>query len=570
MSLKEQWNQKAWPRVLLALGLNAVFLSVMLRFFAPMWETNDDLFISKFFDGQMAHKTMYAPFINICLGFLMKAVYSLLGDGFNWYSAAQYLLLYLGFSAVTWVLLRRYRLGPALVMTAVLLGAFGTDCYLSMNFSKPAAVGTVGGMALMLHALQNDSGRTQKTPLILGFVLALCGYVWRFEEFGVCAVLMACGVLALLIERGAENRGFPLGERIGQYLRLIAPFALLAVCAAGLFVLDYAVWQRPEAGGFWTFNNTRSSFIDFQTPEYREMPEVYDSVGMDENFVYMMKKWSFYDTERFNQKNLETLIAARDELIPRRTPGECLGVFLNKCLMGFTLDRPFAGFALMLVIWLACGKRRAGTWISLGAMAGLFGVIYLAMIYADRFLANRVDIGLFLAMAVVLSFALDTEKLKAEKLLLTAVLLLSLFITWRMNRAYCWLDRHNTIEDKSSEKAAIARILEDDEHLYLTKIWAIDHQLYTPLETPPALFADKLLLIGGWSMGHPEIKAILDKWNIENPYHDLVDRDDIRLIDHEIDRTLAYLRGAYYPDAKAELIEPLSAETGLMIYRVTV
>ena len=569
MSLKEQWNQKAWPRVLLALGLNAVFLSVMLRFFAPMWETNDDLFISKFFDGQMAHKTMYAPFINICLGFLMKAVYSLLGDGFNWYSAAQYLLLYLGFSAVTWVLLRRYRLGPALVMTAVLLGAFGTDCYLSMNFSKPAAVGTVGGMALMLHAVRNGRGRRQRTPLILGFVLALCGYVWRFEEFGVCALLMACGVLALLIERGAKNRRFPLGERVRQYLRLIAPFTLLAVCAAGLFVLDYAVWQRPEAGGFWTFNNTRSSFIDFQTPEYSEMPEVYDSVGMDENFVYMMKKWSFYDTERFNQKNLETLIAARDELIPRRTPGECLGVFLNKCLMGFTLDRPFAGFALMLVIWLACGKRRAGTWISLGAMAGLFGGIYLAMIYADRFLANRVDIGLFLAMAVVLSFALDTEKLKAEKLLLTAVLLLSLFITWRMNRAYCWLDRHNTIEDKSSEKAAIARILEDDEHLYLTKIWAIDHQLYTPLETPPALFADKLLLIGGWSMGHPEIEAVLDRWDIENPYRDLVNREDVRLIDHEIDRTLAYLRGAYYPDAKAELIEPLSAETGLMIYRVT-
>ena len=237
--------------------------------------------------------------------------------------------------------------------------------------------------------------------------------------------------------------------------------------------------------------------------------------------------------------------------------------------MGFTLDRPFAGFALMLVIWLACGKRRAGTWISLGAMAGLFGVIYLAMIYADRFLANRVDIGLFLAMAVVLSFALDTEKLKAEKLLLTAVLLLSLFITWRMNRAYCWLDRHNTIEDKSSDKAAIARILEDDEHLYLTKIWAIDHQLYTPLETPPALFADKLLLIGGWSMGHPEIEAVLDRWDIENPYRDLVNREDVRLIDHEIDRTLAYLRGAYYPDAKAELIEPLSGDTGLMIYRIT-
>ena len=568
MTLKEQWNQKAWPRILLAFLLNAAFLSVMLRFYAPMWETNDDLFISKFFDGQMAHKSMYAPFINICLGFLMKAVYTTLGDGFNWYSCAQYLLLYLGFTALTWVLLRRCRLGPALVMTAVLLGAFGTDCYLSMNFSKPAALGTVGGMALMLQSMRNGSGRTQKTPLVLGFLLALCGYVWRFEEFGVCAVLMACGVLAVLFEIGAENRSISPGGRMKKYLACIAPFALLAVCAAGLFVFDLSVWKRPEAGGFMDFNNTRSNFIDFQTPEYLQMPEVYDSVGMDENFVYMMKQWSFYDTERFNRENLETLIAARDSLIPRRTPGECLGVFLNKCLMGFTLDRPFSGFALMLVIWLACGKRRAGTWISLGCMAGLFGIIYLAMIWADRYLANRVDIGLFLAMAVVLGFEMDEARLRGEKLLLTAVLLLSFFITYRMNRAWCFLDRHNTIEDKSAEKAAVARLLEDDDHLYLTKIWAIDHQLYTPLETPPAGFSDKLLLIGGWSMGHPEIEAILRQWNIENPYHDLVNRDDILLIDHDIDRTLAYLRAAYYPEAEAELVEPLSDETELKIYHI--
>ena len=65
MKLREQWNTRAWPRVLLAFALNAAFLAVMLKAFAPMWETNDDLFISKFFDGQMAHKTAYAPFINI-------------------------------------------------------------------------------------------------------------------------------------------------------------------------------------------------------------------------------------------------------------------------------------------------------------------------------------------------------------------------------------------------------------------------------------------------------------------------------------------------------------------------
>ena len=74
----------------------------------------------------------------------------------------------------------------------VLLLAFGTDCYLSMNFSKPAALGTVGGMCLMIEALRGD-GKAEKIPLTLGILLALAGYVWRFEEFGVCALLTAAG-----------------------------------------------------------------------------------------------------------------------------------------------------------------------------------------------------------------------------------------------------------------------------------------------------------------------------------------------------------------------------------------
>ncbi len=568
MKLKEQWNTGAWPRILLAFALNAAFLACMLTFFAPMWETNDDLFISKFFDGQLREKTAYVPFVNICLGILMKTVYTLLGDGFNWYAAAQYLLLLLGFTAITWTLLRRYRPGPALVMTAVLLGAFGTDCYLSMNFSKPAAIGTVGGMCLMLQALSGGEGRRRKTPLVLGILLSLCGYVWRFEEFGVCALLMAAGCIALLFDRGAKLRGEGFGVRFKAYLKTLAPFMLLAALAVGLFAADLLAWRRPEAGGFMDFNNTRSAFLDFQTPDYAQMPEVYDSVGMDENFVFLMKKWNFYDTEKFTMENLQTLIRARDELVPRRTPGECLGVFLNECLKGFPQDRPFAGFALLLVIWLACGKRRAGAWVTLGYLFGMFGLIYLLMIWSDRYLANRVDIGLFLAMAVVLSFLLDPGRLKGEKLLLTAVLVLSLFITWRANRTWCWADSHNQIEDKSAEKAAVARLLEEDDRLFLVKNFAVDHILYTPLETPPALYAEKLLLLGGWSMGHPEIERILDGWQIENPYRDMADRDDVYLIDQDVRRTIGYLRANYYPRASAELVQPLSRETGLKIYRI--
>ena len=180
MKLRETWEKRGWPRVALAFAINLLFLAVMLTLFVPMWETNDDLFMSKFVDGQLSRKTVYVPYIHIFLGMLLKALYSVFGDGFNWYSFCQYLALLLGFTALTWTLLRRFKLFPALVMTAVILGAFAVDCYQSMNFSKAGAVGVVGGMSLMLTAMERYEGREKKHLLALGG----CSLSRRFSGAG--------------------------------------------------------------------------------------------------------------------------------------------------------------------------------------------------------------------------------------------------------------------------------------------------------------------------------------------------------------------------------------------------
>ena len=568
MSLSETWYKKEWPRVLAAFLINAVFLVFMLSCFAPRFETNDDVLMSKFVDGQFSVKTAYVPFLHICLGWFLKLLYTLGGNGFNWYSLCQYLVLYLGFTAITWSLLRRFRLFPALVMTLVILGSFGADSYLSMNFSKASAAGTVGGMTLMVWAMRNESGTVRRLPLILGMALALAGYCWRFEEFGVCALLMAGLCLHTLLDMAGEDRELAAKEKLARAVRYVLPFFILACMAVGLFAFNSFMWNRPEIRDYTKFDYSRSLLIDFEIPEYDQMSEVYDSLGIDENFAYMMKNWSFYDTEKFTQESLDIMIEARDNCVNRKTPGECLGVFLNECLMGFTKDRSFPGLVFMLALWLACGRRRWSEWVSLAYQSGMFLIMYMFMIYSERYLVNRVDIGLFLAMAVGLSFFLDERKLSDEKLLCAAVLILSLFISWRSCRKQCIYDSHNTLEDRSFEKAAVDTILRDDEHLYFVKVWSIEHNMYGPLETPPETYADRIVHIGGWSMHHPVMEALLDSWDIENPYKDIVNRDDIYIIDDDVERTVRYIGKYYYPDAAAERIEPLSTETGLNIYRI--
>ena len=224
MRLKEAWQTKGWVKLAAAVIINAVFLAFMLTCFAPVYETNDDLFLSKFVDGQLSHRTIWMPYVNIVLACLIKVLYGAFGTGFPWYSFCEYLVMFCGFTAITWVLLRRFRPAPALVMTAVLLGAFGTDCYLSLNFSKPGAIGTASGMFLMLYAMRNETGRVMKLSLWLGFALALCGLAWRYESFGVCALMMTGGL---------DIHEWPNANPSGE-----APMPAGAVCSAepGIYI----------------------------------------------------------------------------------------------------------------------------------------------------------------------------------------------------------------------------------------------------------------------------------------------------------------------------------------------
>lgn len=567
--IRQTWESRGWPAVLAAVLINAAFLAVMLTCFSPRFETNDDVLMSKFVDGQFSVKTAYVPFINIVLGWALKMLYTVGGDGFNWYSFTQYAVLFLGFTAITWVLLKRFKLFPALVMTVLILGAVGTDAYLSMNFSKPAGVATVGAMSLIFYGMEPEHAKVKKLPVILGIALGAMGYVWRFEEFGISALLMAGLCIMPIYKLLFESRELNIKTRITSALRYLVPFVTLAALAVGLLCINSWAWNREEIRDYYKFDQNRSLLIDFYIPDYEEMPEVYDELEMDENFVYMMKKWSFYDTEKFSLENVKQLISVRDDFVPRKTLGECLGVFLNECLGGFLIERPIGAFVFMLVLWLACGRRGIKEWLSLIYMGGMFFVIYMFMIWSERYLANRVDIGMFLALAVALGFMIEPEKLKEEKLLLTALLCLSLFVSYRSSRSTLIFDEHNSIEDKSASKAAIERILEDEEHLYFVKVWSIDHEMYSPLECVPAGYADRLVHIGGWSMHHPVIVDILDSYGIENPYRDIVNHPDCYIIDEDIERTVSYISKYYYPDAEAELIEPLSHETDLKIYRIS-
>lgn len=566
---REQWHKNGRLRLLAALLVNAALLLVLLSCFTPRFETNDDVLMSKFVDGQMGEKSAYIPFINIVQGFFLKLLYTIGGEGLNWYSISIYALMLAAFTAMTWVLLMRFRPLGAWSMAAVILLTVGLNSYLYPCFSKTCAVAAAGGLCLMLYAMGDGLEKPKRLPLMLGLAMAVLGYLWRVEEFFGVAVLLAPVGLVVLLELLRKTRDEKPGQRLGRVWRYVRPFLLLLLLVLLLFGLDRFLWTRGDFAYFTEYSDTRSILVDYSTlPDYEQMQPVYDSLDMDENAVYFLKNWSFYDTEKFSLEKIKAVLAARDSVVPNPSPGECLGVFLDKAIPGMAGTLAGLGFALMLMLWLACGRHRWQDWLGLGLSFGFFGLIYLLMIYQNRYLANRMDMGLLLALMLTMSFLMDDRKLMEDKLFCALLIALALAAGLYTNRNVCKCSDQYDVEDKSAKKAAIEQILADEEHLYLCKVWSIDHELYTPLETAPAGFADRIVLLGGWSLYHPSIEHVLEAYDIQNPYPDMIGNARVRLIDNDVERTLAYLREYYDPDAQAEPVEPLSTETGLKVYRI--
>ena len=544
-----------------ALLLNAVFLALTVLIVRVGFESNDDPTLSAFVDGQMAQSTAYIPYINIVLGAALKGVYTLLGREVAWYTLCQYVLLYAGFAALSFTLCERLGALRGAAVTTVLLLFFGVDVYCIISYTKTAAVCTVGGMALLLHARERE-GR-HPAALVLGVLLTVFGYMLRAMEFLPCLGLMA--VLCLhplwrILREKAEA-----GEKLRRIGRLILPYALVLALCAGLYAVNEWAWSKEPWSTYHAFDKVRVAYSDYGRPAYAEMPEAYDALGLSEADVQLLYDSDYFDPDVFSAEVMQSISEARDALFPRPSLGECLGIFLDQVLPGFFVNLHIYGFLLVLALWLAAGQHGVRDWLCLALEGALFLAAYLYLIWRGRFLVDRVDLGLLLSAAAVLALILDGEKLRREKLLPALILLLAIGTSHYLMRDFY---RTAEAEDKSGTRAAYERLLQDEEHVYLAKLDAVTDGLWSPFEPYGAGYWDKLVLLGGFDCLHPTIMNNLARYGVENPYRDCVGNPQVYILEDNIELTLRFIREHYDSRARAELVEPLSGETGLSIYRI--
>ena len=563
--LKDKWNESRLFRLIAALALNALVLGFIVLIVNVGYESNDDLTLAAFVDGQMANPDAHIPYINYVFAWLLKLVYDVFGRGAAWFAIGQYKFLLLSFSAVSFVLFERLRFWQGAVISLILLLFFGVDTYTIISYTKTAGVCAVGGALLMVCAAENMRGAWRVGTAGFGLLLCAVGFMLRPMEFLPCFAIMAVLCLRwfyglLFIDRAAAK------EKLNAFLRFALPFVLLVALCGGLYIADESAWSKEPWNYYHDYDAVRVAYSDYGRPEYDEMPGAYEALGLSETSVRLLYEGNYFDTEVFDAELMASISEAREEAFPPPSLGECLGIFLDNCLMGFFRNLHVYGFLILLALWLAAGEHKLRDWLSLAGICGLFALMYLYLIYRGRYLIDRVDVGLFFALAVCLVYMTDAGKLRREKTLAAFLLIFAIGTSHYLNRDV-YRSQGEYIDRESRE--IVESLLADSEHVYLAKLDTVSDRIYSsPFEPSLPGYWDKIVLLGGFDPNHPAIMDNLKNYGVENPYRDIVNNNKVYIIDDDIELTLSHIHEFYDGDAMAEPVEPLSSDTGLSIYRI--
>lgn len=519
-----------------------VFVFYMLIFF-PAYETNDDGGLLTLVSGIKGDHDPHMVYINTVLGHILAFLYGLF-QSVPWYAIMQYLLLFCALTAITYVWLNRLKPASSVWLVMVFLLFFAYEGYIRIQYTKSAGMITAGGLTLLFYALFQK--KIKVVPYFFGFLLALAGSMYRVSQF-FCELGLFTGLGIYFL---FSLKAIAPGRERKRFFLCAGSFLMLVLTACGFMALDRSAYQSEEWSYYLDYLDARVELMDYGFPDYDKNKEAYLDYGFDESAYKLFKGWTHSDSEKITVESMQALISLKTH---KEFNLLLIKGFLKTMAEGFLKIPVFWCFLLFMLLWMIRGKHSAGAFCTLIYEGSFTALLYLFLYYRGRYLFNRVDVGIWLAVIIVVFWLLDGEKPvlsgRAGIILLGALILLTQY-KWHGNWRISKEDR--AVKSRLAMREVIETIDKDDSHLYLTKNGTVSFfKAYGIFDSIPSGIGDNMYPLGGWTAQTPTYMRVLDRYGVTNPFRDMIGNDSIYLIDDDIGLTMEYIHTWYDADAKA-------------------
>ena len=554
----KQWLHRQTSTVWFACVFNLTVLVLMLLILRPGYETNDDISISMIANGAWGVRDMHVICQNYLLGKLYNLFYTVGHGMIPWYAILQYAFVFSALTTVTCVLFRRLQSEQAFLVNGILLLYFGYECYIRMQYTKTAGIMLGAGAFLLFYEMEKK--KINRKAVVWGILLAVTGSLYRFEETAVCCVLVAG--IGLYFLMNLKQWGEQKKKRL---LTLLGVFGLTGILMVGCEILDQRLYASdPDWDAFMQYNEYRSNLTDYSIPAFADFEEEYKEMGISKTAYKIFRTGlNFYDPDVYSLDTLKKM----DELRPRNNLSRALAEnFLKEFPVGYVKITVFLGFLLLAFLWLFWRKSEKLVWLVVAYEILAMGLIDFYLYYEGRYLENRVEVGMWFAISLVVIWCLDSAKMHLNRqlvLIALGCLLIANQSTWKSR--WRGLSEQEVRDQKYLREGFEDIVSVDPEGLYLAKLGTITYTGYGMFSPVPEGTFENVVWYGGWEMGNPLWVDKMAEYHVTNPYRDLIDQEHVYIVDDKINLTLKYIKEYYQKDVEAELVKE---STYLKVYRI--
>lgn len=542
------WIEKNKDKLWFSILLNIIILSFLLLIFGPVYEENDDTAILGIASGLKGVRDSHLVFINYFWGWILRMLYGV-DQSIPWYAVMQYALLFIAFVGITYILIKLLKQSSYLWLILIFLLVFSYEGYVQVNFTKTAGIVAAAGFTLLFWTLFQE--KISLGIYITGFLLALIGSMYRYNQFFCEAVLFTgLGVYFLLFLRYECDKGC-----IRRLLTCVGTFLFLLLVVFGVRKVDRMMYASEEWSYYLEYNSARAELLDYGFPDYYENEEACKELGIDETAYQLLKYWTHSDSEKITADTLKQLGELKEE---KSINVELIKKFVKKVSKGLLQMNVFWCFVFIAVWWLFRGKHGIRQFCTLFYEAFVGIVVYFYLFYRGRCLINRVDVGIWIAASIVLFWMFNSEKEmirhKWGALIFTLMALVSMYAwkdNWRINQT-------NLTERARLHQTALEEIHADTSHLYLTRYKTVSYaKAYSVWDSIPFGLGSNTYPLGGWTSQTPVYLSVLDEYDIDNPFRDMINNEKVYLVDSDIESTMNYIHTWYDAEAEAVYVKTL-------------
>ncbi len=541
--------------ILFLCAFNVILELVVLLFFVPYYETNDDMVMGNIAAGSYGTEFgQYVIFSNILYGYLLKFL-GLIIPALNWYVAMQYILIGVSMICLGWYFLKHFSLKTAFFLNVLCWFIFAFEIVRLVQWTRTAGLLMTVGFLLLLEAI-----RMKRVPVkILGFLLVIFGALIRFEDIVIC--LPFFGVLAFIFWLWEDKMDK------GMFKRYLLNFLLLLVVLGGAKSIDILSYSLSEQWRDYTeFNRARAAVIDYGVPPYDEYEEQYQEIGFSRNDTLLLSKWCFADNEKFTSENLQKIAAMRE---PKEINLQFIGDFAR-----FLLEQNYNSmlFRLYLALFVFALFKNRRTLAFYGITLVLFCGLNLILYYIGRVPLRVEFVILISAVFSNISFMLrDSYSKLAENRKDTGqwkvVLAIAVFAVFSLSNHY--LVQYRDMEYPVQPRQFLENLGENQDNIYMLSITGIA-QTYQYCYKPwrREMEPGNLFFMGTWLTKVPFYEKMLDEMELENPMHDLILKDNFYYVTAEPcgypQVELTFLQENYDSEAK---VRQVGGEDGYNIWQ---